>query len=39
VDSVIFVNTGTQLFYAQLTRLVDATNAFSQFQFQIVDAP
>jgi len=39
VDSVILVNTGTQTFYARLTKLVDASNAFSLFQFQIVDAP
>lgn len=39
VDSVICVNTGTQIFYAKLTKLLDATNAFSSFQFQIVDAP
>lgn len=39
VDSIIYVNTGTQVFHAKLTRLLDATNAFSLFQFQIVDAP
>ena len=39
VDSVIFVNTGTQIFYAHLTKLLDATNAFSLFQFQIVPPP
>lgn len=39
VGSVIFVNTGTQVFYVQLTKLADATNAFSLFQFQIVGAP
>ena len=39
VDSVIFVNTGTDFFYAQLTRLMEATNSFSLFQFNIVDAP
>ena len=39
VDSVIFVNTGTDVFYAQLTRLMDSTNSFSLFQFKIVDAP
>jgi hypothetical protein len=39
VDSVIFVNTGHQLFYAKLIKLVDATNAYSLFQFQIVDEP
>ena len=37
VDSVVIVNTGTQLFHAHLTNLLDATNAFSLFQFQIVD--
>lgn len=39
VDSVVFVNTGTQLFYAKLVRLVDATNAYSLFQFRIVNEP
>lgn len=39
VDSVIFVNTGTQIFYAMLTKLVDATNAFSLFQFQVTNPP
>jgi hypothetical protein len=39
VDSVILVNTGTDVFYAQLTKLMDATNAFALFQFKIVDAP
>ena len=39
VDSVIFVNTGTDVFHAQLTKLKDATNSFSLFQFNIVDAP
>jgi hypothetical protein len=39
VGSVIFVNTGTDVFFAQLTKLMDATNSFSLFQFKIVDAP
>jgi cyclic-di-GMP-binding protein len=38
VDSVIFVNTGKLVFYAHLTKLLDATNAYSLFQFQIVDS-
>lgn len=38
VDSVIFVNTGTDVFYAQLCKLMDATNSFSRFQFNIVNA-
>jgi hypothetical protein len=37
VDSVICVNTGTHVFHAHLTKLVDAANAFSLFLFQIVD--
>lgn len=39
VDSVIVVNTGNEVFHAQLTKLMDATNSFSLFQFRIVDAP
>jgi len=39
VDSVVVVNTGTRLFYAKLLRLADATNAYSLFQFQVVDEP
>jgi len=39
VDSVIFVNTGSDFFFAQLTRLMEATNSFSLFQFKIVDTP
>ncbi len=39
VESVILINTGTNVFHAQLTRLMDATNSFSLFQFKIVDAP
>ena len=39
MDSVIFVNTGTDVFYAQLTRMMDSTNSFSRFQFKIVEAP
>ena len=39
VDSVVVVNTGTRLFYAKLIRLADATNAYSLFQFQVVDEP
>jgi len=39
VDSVILVNTGTQVFYVHLTKLLDATNALSLFEFQIVDSP
>ena len=39
VGSVILVNTGTQVFYVHLTKLLDATNAFSLFEFQIVDSP
>ena len=39
MDSIILVNTGTDVFYAQLTRLMDSTNSFSLFQFKIVDAP
>ena len=38
-DSIVLVNTGTDVFYAQLTRLMDSTNSFSLFQFKIVDAP
>jgi hypothetical protein len=39
VDSVVLVNTGTQLFYAKLLKLADATNAYSLFQFQVVAGP
>lgn len=39
VESLILVNTGTHVFYAHLTRLIDATNAYSLFQYQIVDTP
>ena len=39
MDSIILVNTGTDVFYAQLTRLMDSTNSFSLFQYKIVDAP
>ena len=39
VDSIIFVNTGTDVFFAQLTRLMDSTNSYSLFQYKIVDAP
>lgn len=36
VDSIVLINTGDNLFYAHLTRLMDATNSYSLFQFQIV---
>ena len=39
LDSVVLVNTGTDVFYAQLTKIMNATNSFSLFQFRIVDAP
>ena len=39
VDSIIFFNTGNDIFYAQLTKLIEATNSFSLFQFKIVEAP
>ena len=39
VDSIILINTGEQLLYAHLTKLLEATNAYSQFQFQIVPPP
>ena len=39
VGSVVCVNTGVQVFHAHLTELVDATNAFSLFHFEIVAAP
>lgn len=37
VESIILVNTGTDVFYARLTKLMDATNSFSLFQFKIVE--
>lgn len=36
VDSIVLINTGGNLLYAHLTRLMDATNSYSLFQFQIV---
>lgn len=39
VDSIVLINTGDQLLHAHLTKLVDATNAYAQFQFQIVQPP
>lgn len=39
VDSVVLLNTGENLIYAHLTRLMDATNSYSLFQFQIVAPP
>lgn len=39
VDSVVLLNTGDSLIYAHLMRLMDATNAYSLFQFQIVAPP
>jgi len=36
VDSVVLINTGDNLLYALLTRLMDATNSYSLFQFQVV---
>ncbi len=39
VDSIILINTGEQLLYAHLTKLLEATNAYAQFQFLIVPPP
>ncbi len=39
VDSIVLINTGEQLLYAHLTKLMDASNAYAQFQFQIVEPP
>jgi hypothetical protein len=39
LDSVVLVNTGSDVFYAQLTKIMNATNSFALFQFKIVDAP
>jgi len=39
LDSVVLVNTGSDVFYAQLIKIMNATNSFSLFQFKIVDAP
>lgn len=39
VDSVVLINTGERLLYAHLTRLMEATDAYSLFQFQIVPPP
>lgn len=36
VDSIVLINTGDNLLYAHLTRLMDATNSYSLFQFQLV---
>ena len=38
VESIILVNTSTDVFYARLTKLMDATNSFSLFQFKIVES-
>lgn len=39
VDSIVLINTGDQLLHAHLTKLLEATNAYAQFQFQIVQPP
>jgi len=39
VDSIVLVNTGQNLLYAHLTKLMDATDTYSLFQFQVVAPP
>ncbi|RMD79883.1 MAG: hypothetical protein D6809_02545 [Gammaproteobacteria bacterium] len=39
IDSVVLLNTGEQLLYARLTKLLDATDAFCRYQYQLVEAP
>ncbi|MDH5435749.1 MAG: hypothetical protein OEX83_03215 [Gammaproteobacteria bacterium] len=39
VDSTIVINLENTLIYAKITRLVQSTKSFSQFQFDITDAP
>ncbi|MDH5191544.1 MAG: hypothetical protein OEW89_09880 [Gammaproteobacteria bacterium] len=39
VDSTIVINLENNLIYAKLTRLVQSTKSFSQFQFDLTEAP
>jgi|GEM_PF-1075471 len=39
IDSLIVINLEDTLIYARITRLVQSTKSFSQFQFEISDAP
>ena len=39
IDSVLLLNTGDRLLHARLTKLLDATDAFCRYQYQLVEAP
>ena len=39
VDSTIVINLENKLIYAKITRLVQSSKSFSQFQFDVTDAP
>jgi hypothetical protein len=39
IDTVLAVNLGDRIRYIRLSRLIEATRSFSQFQFELVDTP